>query len=75
MEENQKKTENRKTVLKWILAIIALIGFIRLIKTEAKCKTLVGELKNQKETCDGLVKTIKETSYQLGKKAAKHERI
>ena len=74
MEEQEKK-ETRKTLLKWILGILAIIGFIRFLRTEAKCKTLEGELKNQKETCDGLIKTIKETSYQLGKKAAKHERI
>lgn len=73
MEENQKK--NKKILLKWILGLLAIIGIIRFLRTEAKCKTLEGELKNQKETCDGLIKTIKETSYQLGKKAAKHERI
>lgn len=73
MEENQKK--NKKILLKWVLGLLAIIGFIRFLRTEAKCKTLEGELKNQKETCDGLIKTIKETSYQLGKKAAKHERI
>ena len=73
MEENQKK--NKKILLKWVRGLLAIIGFIRFLRTEAKCKILEGELKNQKETCDGLIKTIKETSYQLGKKAAKHERI
>lgn len=67
MEEKEAKKDKKKLIKIGIFALTAIGLIIKILKTEGKCKKLEGELKNQKETCDGLVKTIKETSYQLGK--------